>query len=85
MGWEHYRTVDPTKTEPQVGRGLFGVHLLILHFKFQFSKSIKSSTFHIFLNLTYPFRKKISFPKYPKLTKVASELYKQRDSALLDT
>ena len=29
-----------------------GVHLLILHFKCQFSKSIKSSTFHIFLTLT---------------------------------
>ena len=47
--------------------GLFGVHLLILQIKFQFSKSIKSSTFHIFLNLTYPFRKNISvFPKIPK-------------------
>ena len=56
MGWEHYRTVDPSKTEPQVGRGLFSVYVLILHFKFQFSKSIKSSTFHIFHNLTYPFR-----------------------------
>ena len=30
---------------------------LILHFKFQFSKSIKSSIFHIFLILTYPLRK----------------------------
>ena len=42
--------------------------LLILHFKFQFSKSIKSSTFHIFLNLTYPLRQNISFPKCPKIT-----------------
>ena len=40
--------------------------LLILHFKF--TKSIKSSTFHIFLNLTYPLRKNISFPKCPKIT-----------------
>ena len=48
-------------------RGLFGIRLLILHFKFQFSKSIKSSTFHIFLNLTYPLRKNISFPKCPKI------------------
>ena len=39
--------------------GLFGVHLLILHFKFQFSKSIKSSAFYIFLNLTYPLRENI--------------------------
>ena len=68
MGWKHYQTVDPRKRETQVGRGLFGIGLLILHFKFQFSKSIKSSTFHIFLNLTYPLRKNISFPKYPKIT-----------------
>ena len=43
MAWEHYKTVDPLKREPQIGRRLFCVHLLILHFKFQFSKSIKSS------------------------------------------
>ena len=69
MGWKHYQTVDPlysppppspAKREPQVGRGLFGIHLLILHVKFQFSKSIKSLTSNIFLNLTYPLRK-ISF------------------------
>ena len=53
MGWKHYQTVDPRKREPQVARGLFGIRLLILRFKFQFSKSIKSSTFHIFLNLRY--------------------------------
>ena len=57
MGWKHYQTVDPRKREPQVARGLFGIRLLILHFKFQFSKSIKYSTFHICLNLTYPLRK----------------------------
>ena len=56
MGWKHYKTVDPRKREPQVARGLFGFRLLTLHFKFQFSKSIKSSTFHIFLNLTYPLK-----------------------------
>ena len=66
MGWKHYQTVDHPKREPQVGRGLFGIRLLILHFKLQFSKSIKSSTFHIFLNLTYPLRKKNLFPKMPK-------------------
>ena len=68
MDWKHYQTVDPLQKEPQVGRGLFGIRLLILHFKFQFSKSIKSSTFHIFFNLTYPLRKNISFPKHPKIT-----------------
>ena len=62
MGWKQYQTVDPPppKREPQVDRGLFDVHLLILHFKFQFSKTIKSSAFHNFLNLTYPSRKKKS-------------------------
>ena len=65
---KHYQTVDPLQKESQVGRGLFGIRLLILHFKFQFSKSIKSSTFHIFLNLTYPLRKNLSFPKHLKIT-----------------
>ena len=65
MVWKHYQTVDPLQKEPQVGRGLFGIRLLILHLKFQFSKSIKSSTFHIFLNFTYPLRNKNLFPKMP--------------------
>ena len=60
MDWKHY--------QPQVGRGLFGIRVLILRFKFQFSKSVKSSTFHIFLNLTYPLRKNLSFPKHLKIT-----------------
>ena len=55
-----YQTADPPKIEPQVGKGLFRAHLLILHFKSQFSKSIKSSTF--FLNLIYPLRRNFSFP-----------------------
>ena len=66
--WKHYQTVDPLQKESQVGRGLFGIRVLILHFKFQFSKSVKSSTFHIFLNLTYPLRKNLSFPKHLKIT-----------------
>ena len=65
MGWKHYQTVDHPKREPQVGSGLFGIRLLILHFKFQFTKFIKSSTFHISFNLTYPLRK-ISLSKMPK-------------------
>ena len=32
----------PDSWPPQVGRELFGIRLLILHFKFQFSKSIIS-------------------------------------------
>ena len=68
MGWKYYQTVDHPKREPQVGSELFGICLLILHLKFQFTKSIKSSTFHIFLNLTYPLRKNISFQKCPKIT-----------------
>ena len=50
----------PPKRELQVGSRLFGIRLLILHFKFQLSK------FHIFLNLTHPLRKKTLFPKEPK-------------------
>ena len=68
MDWKHYQTVDPLQKEPQLGRGLFGIRVLILHLKFQFSKSVKSSTFHIFLNLTYPLRKNLSFPKHLKIT-----------------
>ena len=92
MGWEHYHSVDPLEEEPQVRRGLFGVRLLILHFKFQFSKSIKSSTFHIFLNLTYPFRKNLIqkmskyHPKiYTKLQDIAGKCSKWRDLVLLET
>ena len=54
--------------EPQVGSRLFGIRLLIFHFKFQFSKSIKSSTFHIFLNLSYPLRKKYLSQNAQKFT-----------------
>ena len=92
MGWEHHHTVDPLEKEPQVRRGLFGVCLLILHFKFQFSKSIKSSTLHIFLNVTYPFRKKNLIQKkaknHPKIyTKPQDigECSKCRDLVLLET
>ena len=81
MGWKHYQTVDPLKKEPQVGRGLFGVRLLILHFKFQFSKSIKSS-FHIFLNLTYLYLLKYLFHR---VLKNNPEIYKKtRRKALLN-
>ena len=83
MGWKHYQTVPPPppqkkKREPQVGRGLFGVHLLILHFKFKFFKFIKTSTSHIFLNLTYPLRKNISFLVIcPKITQKLHKTAKQ--------
>ena len=68
MGTLPHSRFDSLEKEPQVRRELFGVRLLILHFKFQFSESIKSSTFHIFFNLTYPFRKKISFKKCQKIS-----------------
>ena len=64
MSWKHYQTVDPLKESSRLVRDC--MRPLILHFKFQFSKSIKSSTFHIFLNLTYPLRKQYLFPKMPK-------------------
>ena len=50
MGWKHFQTGNPTKIEPQISRGLLSIHVLILHFKFQFSKYVKSSTFHVFVN-----------------------------------
>ena len=87
MGWKHYQTVDPPKREPQVGRGLFGIRPLILHFKLQFSKSIKSSTFLIFLNLTYLLRKNMlqNLPKiYTKPPNIGYG-YKHRDLALPET
>lgn len=49
MSREHYQTVDrppPPKNKAPGGGALFGVHVLIPHFKFQSSKSIKPSTFH---------------------------------------
>ena len=65
--WNTFRQLIPSKESPRlVGDCL--VSVLILYFKFQFSKSIKSSTFHIFLNLTYPLRKDISFPKCSEIT-----------------
>ena len=81
MGWKHYQTVDHLKWEPQVGIGLFGIRLLILHFKFQFSKSIKSWIFHIFLNLTYSLRKNIRFPK---MSKNHPKIYTKRKTEVMD-
>ena len=78
MDWKHYQTVDPLQKEPQVGRGLFGIRLLILHYKFQFSKSIKSSIFLIFLNLTYSLRKNISFQNVQKSPKNLNKTAKGR-------
>ena len=58
MGRKHYQTVDSPPT-PQVGRGLLGVHLLILHLKFQFSKSIKSLNILYFPQFNLSFEQKI--------------------------
>ena len=68
MGWKHYQTVDHPKWEPQVFRGLFGICLLILHFKFQFSKSIKSSIIiSYFPQFNISFEKKYLFPEMSKI------------------
>ena len=45
MGWKQYQTVEPRKREPQVARGLFGIRLLILRFKFQFSTNLQHFIF----------------------------------------
>ena len=75
-GSKNYQTVDPCKREPQVARGLFGIRLLILHFKFQFSKSIKS-TFSYFPQFNLSFEKNISFPKCPKIAQKFTKTAKQ--------
>ena len=61
MDWKHYQTVDPLQKEPQVGRGLFGIRLLILHFKI-------NQIFNIsyFPQFKLSFEKKYLFPKTPK-------------------
>ena len=69
MGWKHYQPVEPLKREPQVGRGLFGIRVLILHFKIQFSKFITANIQHFTFSsiLTYPLKKTLFlFPKCPK-------------------
>ena len=82
MGWKHFQTVEPpppplSKESPKLVGGLFGIRLLILHIKFQFSKSIKSSTSHIFLNLTYSF----SFPTFPK---IVQKFTQNRQTAVIE-
>ena len=67
MRWKHYQTDTTPNESPRLVGDCFVSVYLIPHFKFQFSKSIKSSTFHIFLNLTYPLRKNMSIPKCPKI------------------
>ena len=72
---QNFRILDfALRTEGLAWYVLFGIRVLIPHFKFQFCKSIKSSTFHIFLNLTqYLLRKNISFPKCPKITQIFTQ------------
>ena len=93
LKWVGNTTRQLTPKKRASGKGLFGVHLLIFHFKFQFFKSNTSSTFHIFLNLTYPLRKK--YPAFPKMPKHHPNIYtkppnsdydyKHRDLELLET
>ena len=79
-------SAPPAKKKREPGQ--FAVRLLILHFKVQISKCIKSSRAHIFLHLTYPLGKNISSPKSPKIFIKPSNIDwwdKQRDLALLET
>ena len=66
LKWVGNTTRRLTPSKERVRRRLFGVRLLILHFIFQFSKSIQTSTFHIFFNLTYHLRKKYLIHKMSK-------------------
>ena len=68
MGWKHYQTVDPRKREPQVARGLFGIRLLILHFKISIFQIHQIFNISYFPEFNLSFEKNISFPKCPKIT-----------------
>ena len=84
MGWKYFQTVDPPKESTSLVGGLFSIRLLILHFKFQFSKPIKSSTFHIFLNLSLSQNAQKSPKIYTKPQNIVL-CSKERDLALLET
>ena len=73
MGWKHYQTVDHPKRELQVGRGLFGVHLPILHFNFPNPSNLQH--FVIFTSISFP---KNLFPK-----KIIPKLHKTRKQAVV--
>ena len=92
MGWKHYQTVDPPKTETQVGRRLSCVHptnssLQILDF--QIHQIFNISYFPQFY-LSFE-KEKISSPKCPQITQkftkncqtVVNEI--RTDLALLET
>ena len=77
----------PKKEEsPRLIEDCFGVHVLILHLKFQFYKSIKTSTIYFpQFNLSFD-KKNISFPKRPKIyTKPPNSGYDYGDLVLLET
>ena len=95
MGWKRYQTAEIERRAPgwqgTVWYPCTNSSLQISIFQIH----QKSSTFHIFLNLTYPLRKTISFPKCPKLTQKFTPNrqtvvmapgygYKYRDLALLE-
>ena len=63
MVWKHKQTVDHPKREPQVGSGLFGIRLLILHFKFQFFQTHQIFNISYFPQFNVSFEKKISLSK----------------------
>ena len=89
MGWEHCTTRQLTpKREPQVGRGLFGVHLHCTNSSLQLSIFKIYQIFNIsyFLNLTHLLRKNLFLPKCPKITqKFTPNCKTWRELALLET
>ena len=92
MGWKHYQKVYHPKCEPEVDRGLFGIRLLVLHFKFQFFQIHQIFSILYFSQFNLFFEKKYLFPKmsknHPKnYTKLPNGCYgyKHRDLALFKT
>ena len=89
MGWKHYQTVDHRKREPQVGSRLFGIRLLLLHFKFSIFQIHQIFNISYFPQFNLSFEKKISLSQnHPKIyAKPPNSAYgyKHRDLALLET
>ena len=62
------KLTTPSESPKLLGDCLVSIYSFFTsNFNFS-SKSIKCLIFHIFLNLTYSLRKKISFPKCPRIT-----------------
>ena len=73
MGSKHYQTVDTPKKEPQVGRGTVWYPSSNSSLQISIFQILQIFIISYFPNLTYPLRKSISFPKFPKITQTFTQ------------